>query len=535
VGLAVRVPPLRARRRQPVPERVDVQIFAPLPHQVEPIEHPARFKVWNWGRRAGKTRAAFYCAQLGHGPRDANGQPMWPGLAQGWDVVWLAPDFPQAALIWHEELAPRFQNLPGFRLNANEHTLTWPNGATLWVRSMQNVRSIRGIGKRLKGVVIEEAAHLDLEYAWKHVIRPTLMDNVGWAIIMSTPNAGLDGNQAQRTPSYFNLLCLRIQEGAAPPEWAYWHRTARDNPKILPSEFQALINEYAEKGEEIALQEEVYALLLTTGAGLAFPEWNAKVHVARYDPPPGAGYWVGGLDWGYATWGHFVMVWIGDGRRLVRREWRFSEMPPRKVGRRIAQLIQEWGLPWPAYIAAGADIFARRGRRTVAELIERGLASVARGQHAIPLVEVPTTESARAARKALLHEHLRYGPLRPDGTCPDWLMPLLQIHPDCTDLIRTIPRLPRDEKDSEKVRKAKAPTDVPDHPYDALTHALYGEEIPEERPRRRPLSPDIHPGFTRTGKVRRLDAPLQDDELVAQQYGRYPRFRPGPASAELDW
>src|SRR5690606_26961102 len=170
------------------------------------------------------------------------------------------------------------------------------------------------------------------EYAWKHVIRPTLMDNVGWAIIMSTPNAGLDGNQAQRTPSYFNLLCLRIQEGAAPPEWAYWHRTARDNPKILPSEFQALINEYAEKGEEIALQEEVYALLLTTGAGLAFPEWNPAVHVARYDPPPGAGYWVGGLDWGCATWGQCVMVWMSEGRRLGRREGWDSELRRRQAG-----------------------------------------------------------------------------------------------------------------------------------------------------------------------------------------------------------
>jgi hypothetical protein len=65
---------------------------------------------------------------------------------------------------------------------------------------------------------------------------------------------------------------------------------------------------------------------------------------------------------------------------------------------------------------------------------------------------------ARHMRKALLHSVLADAD---DGR------PILQIHSNCRNLIRTIPELINDENDPEDVD-----TDGEDHAYDALTEGL---------------------------------------------------------------
>ena len=53
---------------------------------------------------------------------------------------------------------------------------------------------------------------------------------ITWLILMSTTNAGPDGNTRARVPSYFNLICEEIRAGKRSPEWREFTGTAYDNP-----------------------------------------------------------------------------------------------------------------------------------------------------------------------------------------------------------------------------------------------------------------------------------------------------------------
>src|SRR5690606_41607843 len=113
---------------------------------------------------------------------------------------------------------------------------------------------------------------------------------------------------------------------------------------------------------------------------------------------------------------------------------------------------------------------------------------------------------------------LRYTRL-PDGSIPPWGYPRLQVHPDCTELIRTLPRLPRDPKNMEDVD-----TDAADDPYDAITSWLMARTPHVERERQRRQSVGGRPGF-RDG--RRVDAgrpaaPWDEDIEPGPRWQRVP-------------
>jgi hypothetical protein len=181
------------------PVNLDGLIPQALPHQQAILDADVRFKVVRAGRRYGKSRLSLRGATVGHGPGKK-----FRGIVSGMDVAWVAPDYPQSMIIWNEEVRPRFSgHEPYITLNKAEHTVTLWNGGTLWVRSAEAIDGLRGIGARLAGVILEEAAHFDLEYAIRGVIRPALMDNKGWAIFQSTTKGG----------SYFNQICEEILAG----------------------------------------------------------------------------------------------------------------------------------------------------------------------------------------------------------------------------------------------------------------------------------------------------------------------------------
>jgi hypothetical protein len=72
------------------------------------------------------------------------------------------------------------------RINESELTITLINNSQIMLRSADNPDSIRGIG--VDFVVIDEAADIpDLESTWNAVIRPTLSDREGGALIIGSP------------------------------------------------------------------------------------------------------------------------------------------------------------------------------------------------------------------------------------------------------------------------------------------------------------------------------------------------------------
>jgi len=332
----------------------------PLPQQEPILKADARFKVLQCGRRWGKTRAAMLAALDGHGPRVTRHKPTFPGVLQGWDVIWLAPTRDQAGIIWREELKPRLTSAGVFHLNETDRTATGPNGGMLHLVSAEAMTArVKGSGKRLKGVILDEAAWLDLEYAWGQVVRPALMDNEGWAIFMSTTNAGPDGNPDRRMPSYFNLICEEIRDGH--PRRKGWERftgTVFDNPKIDPDEANEFIAEF-EPGC-LALEQEVYAKLLKPGAGLALEQMDAQVHMVDAFRPPA--HWT---EWGAFDWGYnhpFFFGWFAsdeDGNAYLVD----SVTGRGKTPAEIAEIVT-MTMPWRRFymIHAGHDCWAMKGR-----------------------------------------------------------------------------------------------------------------------------------------------------------------------------
>jgi hypothetical protein len=95
------------------------------------------------------------------------------------------------------------------------------------------------------------------------------------------------------------------------------------------------------------------------------------------------------------------------------------------------------------------------------------------------------------------------------------------VHEDCRDLIRTLPRLPRDEKNPEDVD-----TDAEDHPYDGLRYWLLARKPEVEVERYEPFTRDLSYGFTKQGeKVKPWD---RSEELVTTG----PRYRRPPKGDE---
>src|SRR5690348_4498174 len=125
-------------------------------------------KVGRVGRRGTKTRFAFLSAIHGHGPGWEQGEPKFPGILQGVDIFWFAVTYGNlTTVLWNEEIQPRFGPLEDAglcTLNKTDHDVRLHGLGALMLRSAEPdaIRSVRGVGKRLGGVIIDEAAWLAL-------------------------------------------------------------------------------------------------------------------------------------------------------------------------------------------------------------------------------------------------------------------------------------------------------------------------------------------------------------------------------------
>lgn len=178
--------------------------------QQEIIEHPARFKVIVAGRRAGKSYASI--ASLAKHARFPNKKCMY-----------VAPSYRMAKQIVWEDLKEQLREKRWIKkINESELTLTLVNGSTIFLRSADNPDSIRGIG--LDYVVIDEAADIQ-EEAWRAVIRPTLSDREGSAMIISSPKGR-------------NFLYDIYQDAKHLEDWHAWQFTTAQGGIVSKEEIE---------------------------------------------------------------------------------------------------------------------------------------------------------------------------------------------------------------------------------------------------------------------------------------------------------
>lgn len=491
----------------------ELRIKGPLSHQMGAHYSPASRKIMRWGRRAGKTREAFCMGIVGHGPdghwrqelgRDEGKRiiewdgPLHRGIAQGWDVYWIARDYKQAGILWREEVEPRFASVgPSVVVNRQDRRIDFKDAGSFIIRSAENINSVRGSGEKLAGVIIEEGAWMDLQTAMRDVLLPALVDNFGWLVIISTTNAGPDGFEdldvGKRTPSYFNILCEKAQAGKLGPDWEHFYATAWDNPALSPIAIQKLVDEYGDesvRGQDPSYLQEVEAKLLTAGAGVAFPEWRDDLHIANYAPEDVAVKhnfrWAAGGDWGYNRGGLWLFATSSE-RSLCRHEFYFAKKTAYQVGFEWGKQIMSF--PRPEFMSIDTPAVSDGGP-DILEQLQAGMNDAVKKNPPV-FINPPKGPGSRLAKKNHFHEALRWK-ADEDGTVQPWNLPALQFHPSCVNMVRTIPRLPRDPK-----KPGDVDTLAEDEGYDGACSWLMARIPYVQRMNGNGKHQDDHPGMAK--------------------------------------
>ena len=178
--------------------------------QKDIITDKNRFKIIISGRRSGKTMCAL--ASLAKYSRYPNRKCMY-----------VAPTYRMAKQIVFDDLLQMLKDKGWLkRVNQSDLLFTLINDSQIYLRSADNPDSIRGIG--LDYVVLDEAADIS-EDAWRAVIRPTLSDREGHAMIISTPKGR-------------GYLYDLYNDAKHQPDWRSWQFTTAQGGIVSDAELQ---------------------------------------------------------------------------------------------------------------------------------------------------------------------------------------------------------------------------------------------------------------------------------------------------------
>lgn len=210
------------------------------------LDSPARFKVVAAGRRMGKTYASI--ASLAYHARQPNSKCMY-----------VAPSYRMSKQIVWDDLKEMLRKVNWLKkVNESELTCTLVNNSIIMLRSADNADSIRGIG--VDYVVIDEAADIS-EEAWTAVIRPTLSDRKGSALIIGSPKG---------RNWFFDLYSNAKQLN----DWESWQFTTAEGGNVQPEEIEAAKQDMDER----TFQQEYLAQFVTYSGIIyyAFGDHNIK-------------------------------------------------------------------------------------------------------------------------------------------------------------------------------------------------------------------------------------------------------------------
>lgn len=219
-----------------MPQKLRIKLYTPHKGQLNLHKSKARFRVVACGRRYGKT--LFACNEivkfaLNH--KAAN-------------CAWVAPTYRQSKIAYR--LIRRALRKAITYKSDSELRLEFQTGSSITFFSSDNYDALRGNGFHF--LVMDECADIN-EKAWTEVLRPTLSDTQGRALMIGTPKGR----------NFFFRLFAR---GADPeyPDWEAFNAATADNPYIPAEEIEAAKRELP---EDTFLQEYM-AVFLEESAGV---------------------------------------------------------------------------------------------------------------------------------------------------------------------------------------------------------------------------------------------------------------------------
>lgn len=236
--------------------------YKPNDWQKKVREEKSRFKVICVGRRGGKSYYTVY---------DTN-EGLVTDLLLPNQYVWIvAPNYDLTQRVWSElytlainKFKPILQRVHNSKGNFKIETVF---GTVIEAKSADEPEKLVGVG--LTKIIVDEAA-LMKQKAWTQSLRPTLMDNKGKAIFISTPKG----------KNWFWELYQKGQ--SANPDWKSYTFTSYDNNYLDKKEIDEIVKDMPEfeyRQEVLATFEETAEQLFRNIKDRA-DDW-----VARYGTP----------------------------------------------------------------------------------------------------------------------------------------------------------------------------------------------------------------------------------------------------------
>jgi hypothetical protein len=190
-------------------------------------------------------------------------------LETGLVYPYVAPNKLQAKNIaWNDHIQRLLDHLKEigcpYKQNAQELSVTFPNGGKVQLYGVENKEALRGISN-WGGIGCDEYDDWE-EDIWPLIIRPNLLTHRAWAIIAGTPK----GKRGM----------YRLQQGGV---FKDFHYTSYDNPNLAKADLDELANEYKQYGEDF-FQQEIMAEYIKP-IGVVYKEFDelAQMKDFNYD------------------------------------------------------------------------------------------------------------------------------------------------------------------------------------------------------------------------------------------------------------
>lgn len=375
------------------------------------------------------------------------------------------------------------QAIPGARFLVSDSTWHFPSGATLEYGYADNLEDVqRYIGQSYQWIGIDELPH----FATPEI--PDLITSSARSADSSIPvqirasgNPGAVGSwwvkerfidPAPPDTPFKTTLNISLPDGTerkVSRTYRFIPSSLYDNPYLLHDDnYLATLASLDDVKKEQWLEGNWDII-----DNSAFPGFRRKHHVIKPFVIPEEWPKFRAADWGYNT--PFCVLWFAvgpDEEVYVYREYYGKEVFADDFAKKIVELEKKDRNIYDALIDGSTDI--NRGERglSIYETINNVLASNKR----LTFRKADRSDGSREAGKEEVNRRLA---LRPNGEKDDkgdpTLSPGLFIFEDCTNLIRTLPRLILDKDNPEKVSKKQE-----DHAYDALHYGLRSRPIPME-------------------------------------------------------
>jgi hypothetical protein len=281
--------------------------------QAEVFNNPSRFKVVVAGRRWGKTQLSkTSIIRKARIPK----QLIW----------YVAPTYNMArGIMWHELL----DSIPAKWIRSKHETrleIELVNGTRIELKGADKPDTLRGRG--IHYLVIDEAQDIKHE-TWVRVLRPTLAQTLGDALIIGTPKA-------------FNWLYELYMRGQKTKNrdkkrWWSWQFPTITSPFIPKSEIEAAKADMDEK----SFRQEFEASFETM-SGRVYHTFDRKTHLGDYKFNPKLPIWIG-QDFNIDPMSSVIMqpqpngeIWVVDevvlpgsntqetAEEVSRRYWRYQ-------------------------------------------------------------------------------------------------------------------------------------------------------------------------------------------------------------------